>query len=108
MGRLADTVPLIDADKWHADGVTGDGVLVAVIDSGIDTDHADLADDLAFEECFGDNDGGINGIGFCLGGTDRLSGVGAAEDDQGHGSRVTGILTSSGTVSPVGVAPTQR
>ena len=104
-GHLADNVPLIDADQWLADGVTGEGVLVAVIDSGIDPNHADLADDLAFEECFGDNDGGINGIGFCPGGSDRRSGVGAAEDDESHGSHVTGIVTSKGTVSPVGVAP---
>ena len=61
-GNLADTVPLIDADKWQADGVTGEGVLVAVIDSGVDTDHSDLADDLVFEECFGDNDGSSMGL----------------------------------------------
>ena len=43
--------------------------------------------------------------GFCPNGSDRQSGAGAAEDDQGHGSHVSGIITSKGTQSSVGVAP---
>src|SRR5207249_4661249 len=33
------------------------------------------------------------------------SGPGAAQDDLGHGTNVTGIITSKGTVAPIGVAP---
>jgi subtilisin family serine protease len=102
---LATSVPLIDADDWHAHGITGENVVVAVLDTGLDTDHADLADDLIHQECFGDDDGAIDGAGFCPNGSDRQSGAGAAEDGEGHGTHVTGIITSKGTVSPVAVAP---
>jgi subtilisin family serine protease len=44
-------------------------------------------------------------VGSCPNGSDRQSGAGAAEDDQGHGTGMTGVITSNGTVSPVGVAP---
>jgi subtilisin family serine protease len=104
-GGLADTVPLIHADKWRALGVTGRNVVVAVLDSGVDSDHNDLSDNLIHQECFLDTDGFINGIGHCPNGSDRQSGVGAAEDDFGHGTSVTGIITSRGVVSSVGVAP---
>lgn len=104
-GALADTVPLIDADEWHLRGITGASVVVAVLDSGLDTDHADLADDLTYQACFLDDDGSIDGVGECPNGSDRQFGPGAAEDGVGHGTCTTGVVTSRGTVSPPGVAP---
>jgi hypothetical protein len=81
--------------------VTGAGATVAVLDSGIDTDHDDLTDDLAHEACF--LDGG--GDGQCPDGTPQQTGPGAAEDDHGHGTSVAGIVTSRGSRAPEGVAP---
>lgn len=104
-GMLATSVPLIGADTRHTVGNDGEGVVVAVLDSGIDTDHPDLSDDLNQQACFGDNNSSIDGSGFCPNGSDRQTGPGAAEDDQGHGTHVSGIITSNGTVAPVGVAP---
>jgi subtilisin family serine protease len=104
-GSLANSVPVIGANGRHALGNTGAGVVVAIIDSGLDTDHDDLSDNLLHEECFLDNDGSIDGAGLCPNGSDRQSGAGAAEDDAGHGSHVTGIVTSNGTQSSVGAAP---
>lgn len=104
-GALDDTVPLIDADEWHRRGITGESVVVAVLDSGLDTDHDDLADDLAYQACFVDEDGTIDGEGECPNGSDRQFGPGAAEDGVGHGTWTTGVVTSRGTVSPPGVAP---
>jgi hypothetical protein len=104
-GTLATSVPQINADLRHALGNDGEGVIVGVLDSGIDSDHPDLSDDIGQQACFGDNDGAIDGAGFCPNGSDRQTGAGSAEDDQGHGSHVSGIITSNGTQSSVGVAP---
>ncbi len=104
-GGLAESVSLIHADQWAEQGVSGAGVVVAVLDSGMDTDHDDLADALVDEACFLDFDGAINGVGQCPNGSDRQTGPGAAEDDHGHGTNVTGIVAANGTKSAPGVAP---
>ena len=93
--HVDEFLPLVGADEMHTLGYTGSGVTVAVVDSGLDTDHTDLGNDLVGEECFND----------CNNFTDRQSGAGAAEDDNGHGTNVTGIITSTGTVSDLGIAP---
>lgn len=99
-GQLAEAVPLAALPPVHALGLTGEGITVAVVDSGLDTDHPDLADDLVGEECFCSGGGGC-----CPAGGSRESGPGSAEDDHGHGTNVTGIVTSAGVVAPAGGAP---
>ena len=104
-GFLSASVPFIGANERHAVGNRGQGVTVAILDTGIDTDHPDLADAIVHQACFGNAAGPVDGVGFCPGGSDRRVGPGAAEDDAGHGSHVSGIVTSNGTVVPPGVAP---
>jgi len=105
-GALEETIPIIGADQRHAVGNGGAGVTIAVLDSGADSDHPDLVDDLLpIQACFGDNNGAIDGQGFCPNGSDRQQGIGSAEDDAGHGSHVTGIITSAGIVGSPGSAP---
>ena len=99
-GTLAQSVPQIGADLLQASGATGQGVTVAVIDTGIDTRHQDLADDLVAEVCFCSTGGGC-----CPNRTSYQVGPGSAQDDNGHGSHVAGILTSAGRIAPLGVAP---
>ncbi|MPQ43796.1 S8 family serine peptidase [Clostridium tarantellae] len=41
--RMADSVPFLGVDKLHEEGVTGEGIKVGVIDTGIDYNHPDLA-----------------------------------------------------------------
>jgi subtilisin family serine protease len=89
----AESVPMIRADDVHDLGFTGRGVLVAVLDTGIDTDHPDLKNSLADQQCFC---AAASGAGCCPNGTAKQSGAGAAEDDHGHGTNVTGIAVAAG------------
>ena len=93
-GGLAQSLPFIRANLVHAQGIEGHGTTVAVLDSGIDTDHPAFAGRIAGEACFCDN---LDGTGCCPSGVTERSGPGSAEDDQGHGTHVAGIVS--------GVAP---
>ncbi|MEW5960747.1 MAG: S8 family peptidase [Chloroflexota bacterium] len=65
----------------------GQGITIAVIDTGVDLDHPDLQANLVTGKTF-------------------VSGTGTADDDQGHGSHVAGIIAAvhnNGGV--IGVAP---
>ncbi|MDP3768491.1 MAG: S8 family serine peptidase, partial [Dehalococcoidia bacterium] len=91
---LAEAVPLINADDVHSSlGRTGEGVTVAVLDTGIDTDHPMLSDDFVYQACF------LVESTCPGGGTTGTS----AEDGHGHGTHVSGIVTLAGP--PVGIAP---
>lgn len=79
-------------------GFSGSGMKVAIIDSGIDTDHADFRSRIVGQQCFCANN-------CCPNGTATQSGAGAAEDDQGHGTNVAGIIGGNGTVAPRGALP---
>lgn len=92
---------IIGADISFAGGMRGAGVRIAVLDTGIDTDHPDLADALVHEACFITNGDGSPG---CSGQSSAV-GPGAGEDDHGHGTIVAGIIGSDGVVAPRGVAP---
>ncbi|MFJ9585358.1 S8 family serine peptidase [Streptomyces acidicola] len=85
---LDKSVPQIGAPTaWEA-GYDGTGVKVAVLDTGIDTTHPDLADRVIAEKDFS----GSSGTG----------------DKQGHGTHVASIVAGSGAKSGgtyKGVAP---
>ena len=93
---LANTVPLIHAsDVWQlqdAEGnnVTGKGVLVAVLDTGVDYMHPDLGGGLGPEYKV------VRGYDFVNDDNDPM-------DDNGHGTNVAGIVASNGNLK--GVAP---
>ena len=95
--QLSESVPLIQANQVHALGITGAGVRIAIIDTGIDTDHPDFTavtpgDRIVAQNCF-------------LTGASCPPPPNIAEDGNGHGTHVSGIAASDGSVSPVGVAP---
>ncbi|MDX2166219.1 MAG: S8 family serine peptidase [Deltaproteobacteria bacterium] len=97
----------IRADRVQRRSVTGAGVTIAVIDTGVDADHPDIADALVAEECFcrGGESGGISRRPCCPDGGARESGPGSAASAHEHGPHVAGIALSRGIVSPRGVAP---
>jgi subtilisin family serine protease len=74
----------INADDVWALGYTGSGVTVAILDTGIDTDHPELITSIA----------GGKGFGYAT-----------YEDDNGHGTHVAGIITADGVGGePLGFA----
>lgn len=84
-------------------GLDGTGMKIAVIDSGIDTDHVDFTDRIVAQQCFC---AGVAGsVGCCPNGLDTQSGTGAAEDTHGHGTNVSGIILGAGGVAPRGALP---
>ena len=97
---LEQSVPLINADDVQALGFKGEGITIATIDSGVDTDHPDLADDLVAQACFCSTGGAC-----CPDGSSQQFGPGAAEDLNGHGTHVAGTITGRGLVAARGVAP---
>ncbi|MGH8051618.1 MAG: S8 family peptidase [Arenimonas sp.] len=84
-------------------GLDGLSMKVAVIDSGVDTDHVDLQPFLVGQQCFCSNSSGVGGC--CPNGQATQSGAGAAEDGHGHGTNVTGIIVGQGNVAPRGAVP---
>ncbi len=92
VGSIAtDTsLPLIHAPEVHANGITGEGIVVAVLDTGADIDHPDLQDGILYQACFASD-------------CDESDDPG--DDEHGHGTNVTGIITSDGIIAPLGVAP---
>jgi len=102
--QLAEAVPLVKLDVLRASGNTGAGVQVAILDTGVDLAHPDLAGAVVAQHCFCD-DGAPGPGGCCPNGQNEQSGTGSAQDDHGHGTRVAGVVTSAGVYAPIGGAP---
>ena len=90
-GSLYQAIPQVNIDSIKQTyNLTGQNVEVAVLDTGVDTDHVDLEGALLTQKCFADS---------CPNGANR------AEDDNGHGTHVTGIIASQGSTAPEGGSP---
>lgn len=100
---LLESVPQIGADLAHAAAHDGDGFAVAVIDTGVDTDHPMFGARVIEEACFASD-------GACPNGEDQMWGAGAAAPcvfaGCDHGTHVAGIAVGDAATGPlVGVAP---
>lgn len=95
-GTFSPSAIFIHADRVQQDfGLSGAGVNVAVLDTGVDTAHVDLAPHLIAQHCFNRN-------GACLPHNSAESDN--AQDQNGHGTHVAGIIAGQGQTSPRGVA----
>ncbi|MCO0598878.1 S8 family serine peptidase [Peribacillus butanolivorans] len=54
--KMADSIPQIGVDKLHAENITGKGIKVGVLDTGIDYNHPDLKEAYKGGYDFVDND----------------------------------------------------
>ena len=95
-------VEKINAHKVWELGFTGDGIIVAVLDTGVNTDHVDLKDHLW------DDGNGHHGVNTLVGDpyfpqyTDRYD----VSDAEGHGTHCAGTVCGDGTSGTItGMAP---
>lgn len=107
-------VSLINADDvWTTPGLNGNGIVVAVLDTGIDLDHPDLVNHLWSNpvEAAGspgvDDDG--NGYIDDVVGWDLINDDNTPDDWHGHGTHVAGTVAGDGSGgTATGVAPGAR
>ena len=98
---LAQSTPLVQAPTMWANGYTGSGKVVAILDTGVDSAHPFLANKVIEEACFTGN--GVAGAGSCPNGTSTQVGPGSgvnctfAPFGCEHGTHVAGIATGRGS-----------
>lgn len=108
---LADSIPLIGADRTRAAGLTGKGTAVAVLDTGVATHHPFFGGRVVAEACFSPVDPDYGATSLCPNGTPQQEGPGSADSDTGpcatldcaHGTHVAGIV--AGNAEGVAGAP---
>jgi len=86
---LDKSVPFVGTEVLRKDGITGEGVKIAVIDTGVDFNHPDL---------FGWGPGGK-----VIGGYNFVKENELPMDTNGHGTQVAGVIAADGQIK--GIAP---
>ena len=90
--QVNNSGPHIGTSVPYSYGYDGSGIIISVIDTGVDFNHPDL---------FGF---GMNGK--IIGGYDFVDNVEIPEDTNGHGTQVTGIIAANGNLK--GIAPNSK
>ena len=86
---LDKSVPFVGAEIPRMNGINGEGVKIAVIDTGVDFNHPDLL--------------GWGPEGKVIGGYNFIQEGELPMDNNGHGTQVAGVIAADGQVK--GVAP---
>lgn len=84
-GQLQKSIELVGVKAARLAGLEGQGIKVAVIDTGIDYNHPDLA--------------GYGPAGKVIGGYDFVNSNERPIDTNGHGTEVAGIIAADGNLS---------
>jgi subtilisin family serine protease len=104
---LLDTsTRVIGSDRANAAGWTGKGTTVAVMDTGIDEDHAFFTGRIVDEACFSTSNPSADAVSLCPNGQPSQTGPGAANakislcvvngvNQCSHGSHVAGIAAGA-------------
>ena len=79
-----DSGPFIGTSIPHQSGYDGNGIIISIIDTGIELNHPDFVDNI-------------------IGGYDFIDNDETPEDANGHGTQVAGIIASNGDLK--GIAP---
>lgn len=88
----------IGASALHATGITGAGMSVAVLDTGVDGQHIALRGQIIKEACFSTTNDTYGSTSLCTGGASTAEGVGSAAPCDlritacNHGTHVAGIV----------------
>ncbi|MBL3670499.1 proprotein convertase P-domain-containing protein [Streptomyces sp. M2CJ-2] len=103
---LDESVPLIGGAQAATAGMTGAGSAIAVLDTGVATEHPFLQDRIIAEACFSPIDDDYSATSLCPNDTAAQEGPGTADSETGacatiaacsHGTHVAGIAAGDGT-----------
>ena len=98
--HLGESSPLVQASTAWAGGFDGHGTVIAILDSGVDKNHAFLNGKVVEEACYVRGPDGLGGVGGCPNGLDSQTGPGAGVPCTGnecfHGTHVAGIAAGNG------------
>jgi subtilisin family serine protease len=119
LGGVNWAVDLVRAPEVWTKGYTGQGVTVAVIDSGVDITHPDLqsniwvnGDEIAGDGIDNDANGyidDINGWNFGIGQNNNNVMPGTSDPGQNHGTHVAGTIAAKNDgLGMTGVAPNAK
>jgi len=97
---LPQSVPLIGADQVWNKGFDGTGVVVAIVDTGVEASHPFLAGKVVEEACYSSTATGVSST-MCPNGQSQQTGPGAGascplSSSCWHGTHVAGIAAGNG------------
>jgi len=114
---LDNSLPVINVPPVQDLGLSGSGLAVAILDTGIDRNHPFFGGRVVEEACYSNAGGGGSGVSLCPSGNTSQTGLGAAGIlathssvfGIDHGQHVAGIVAGDGTgvtgAPAAGVAP---